>query len=214
MHSEMVNLNLDTLDALPKRCRGCVFWELSPLCADAVSSLSDSGLEKEAWLSQTLLDWGSCGKIAYHDKTVAGYVIYASPRVVPRAAEFPSGPASADAALLMTAHVSPLYRGKGIGRSLIQNAARDLTRRGIRALEAFADQKGEPDACLVPADFCRSVGFKTVCADRHYPRLRLDFRTVDERYSATASATPDVELEMENIDSFLHALLDEVSTKR
>ncbi|QSB05366.1 GNAT family N-acetyltransferase [Natronoglycomyces albus] len=213
MHSEMVSLNLDTLDALPKRCRSCVFWELSPRCADTAESIGDPGLEKEAWLSHTLLEWGSCGRIAYDDKTVAGYVVYASPSVVPRAKEFPSGPASADAALLMTAHVSPLYRGKGIGRALVQTVAQDLNRRGIRAIEAFADAKGEPDACLIPADFCRSVGFKTVCPDRHYPRLRLELKSGSERSAGSAVSEPEIDLEMENIDSFLHALLEEVRSR-
>jgi len=65
---------------------------------------------------------------------------------------------------------------------LIQGVARDLTKRGIKAIEAFGDAKaedpsGEDQGCLAPADFFLSVGFKTVRPHPRYPRLRLELRT-------------------------------------
>lgn len=168
-------MTLDTLDHLPRQCRGCVFWELSPDCGNADSG-GDFGLDKEAWVSSTLLEWGSCGRIAYVDHMPAGYVSYAVPKYVPRAVEFPTGPASPDAALLMTAHVVPAYANTGLGRLLVQACAQDLAKRGVLALEAFGDSRGEPGACVAPAEFFRAVGFKTVKAHPHYPRLRLDLR--------------------------------------
>ena len=62
----------------------------------------DVELEKEAWVSATLLEWGSCGKIVYVDSSPAGYLIYAPPVYVPRSLAFPTSPVSADAVLLMT----------------------------------------------------------------------------------------------------------------
>ena len=183
MHRRLVNLTLDSLDALPRRCRSCVFWELAPLCAEPGES-ADAALEKEAWLSQTLLEWGGCGRIAYDGETVAGYVTYASPKFVPRSMEFPSGPVSPDAALLMTAKVMPAFAGTGLGRQLVQAVASDVKRKGIHALEAFGDARGESNACLVPADFYRSVGFKTVRSDPRYPRLRLELQPPVARDSA------------------------------
>ena len=63
---------------------------------------------------------------------------------------------------------------------LIQGAAKDVMRRGVRAIEAFG-YLGDPDspkaACVVPAKFLTAVGFKTVREHRTYPRLRLDLRT-------------------------------------
>lgn len=188
----MGNLTLDTLDDLPRRCRGCVFWELSPECGKSAQS-HDPGMEKEAWVSATLLEWGSCGRIAYVDGVPAGYVLYAAPRHVPRAAEFPSGPASADAALLTTAHIVPAYSAMGLGRLLVQETARDLSRRGVSAIEAFGDNRGESGACVAPADFFRSVGFKTVKAHPHYPRLRMELRTTLQ--SDQGAAELDVEIE-------------------
>jgi GNAT superfamily N-acetyltransferase len=99
---------------------------------------------------------------------------------VPRAAAFPTAPIAADAVMLMTARVVPEYAGQGLGRVLIQVAAKDVMRRGIRAVEAFGylgDPRSQKAACLIPARFLTSVGFKTVREHRTYPRLRLDLRT-------------------------------------
>jgi len=168
---------LDNIDDVQDPCRACVFWELDQLTADHALDEGDTSLEKEAWLSATLLEWGSCGSVAYVDDVPAGYVLYAPPSFVPRAAMFPTSPIGADALQLVTARVVPAMRGHGIGRMLIQSAARGLVRRGYRAVEAFGDAtKGEP-SCLLPSGFLVSVGFKTVRPHRRWPRLRMDLRS-------------------------------------
>jgi hypothetical protein len=181
MSRRLVNLTLDTLEDLPQPCRQCVFWELDPVAAERACAVGDPGLEKEAWVSQTLLEWGSCGKLAYADGMPAGFVLYAPPAYVPRSSAFPTSPVSADAVLLMNAHVVTAFAGGGLGRMLVQGVARDLTKRGIKAIEAFGDAKfgeaGEADGCLAPADFFLSVGFKTIRPHPRYPRLRLELRT-------------------------------------
>src|ERR687894_715144 len=58
----------------------------------------------------------------------------------------------------------------------------NLTKRGIKAIEAFGDAKfGEAgegaEGCVAPVDFFLSVGFKTVRPHPRYPRLRLELRT-------------------------------------
>lgn len=133
----VANLTLDNLGDLPVRCRTCVFWELDPVAGQAAAEAGDLALEKEAWLSATLLDWGSCGKIVYVDSLPAGYLTYAPPTHVPRSMAFPTSPVSGDAVLLMTGRVAPEFAGTGLGRVLVQTAAKDLTRRGVRAIEAF-----------------------------------------------------------------------------
>jgi hypothetical protein len=179
----LVNLTLDTLEDLPRPCRQCVYWELDPVAAERACAAGDPGLEKEAWVSQTLLEWGSCGKLAYVDGMPAGYVMYAPPAYVPRSMAFPTSPVSADAVLLMTANVVTSFAGGGLGRMLVQGVARDLTKRGIKAIESFGDAKfGEGDdsdagGCVAPADFFLSVGFKTVRPHPRFPRLRLELRT-------------------------------------
>ena len=82
---------------------------------------------------------------------------------------------------------SRAFAGGGLGRMLVQGVARDLTKRGIKAIEAFGDAKfGEIDdrrrrsaAVAVsrrPTSSSRS-GFKTVRPHPRFPRLRLELRT-------------------------------------
>jgi hypothetical protein len=112
--------------------------------------------------------------------------MYAPPHLVPRSVAFPTSPVSPDAVLLMGGRVLEEFRGGGLGRMLVQGVAKDLTRRGVRAIEAFG--LGEQAAlasegydvvngCVLPADFLLAVGFKTVRPHHRHPRLRLDLRT-------------------------------------
>jgi GNAT superfamily N-acetyltransferase len=188
----IANITLDNLDDLPVRCRGCVFWELDPLHAERAAESGDPGIEKEAWLSSTLLDWGSCGKVVYVDGVPAGYVLYAPPVYVPRSVAFPTSPVSADAVILMSAYIAPDFVGGGLGRMLVQGVAKDLTRRGIRAVEAFGEAKWETPGCVLPADFLLAIGFKTVRPHHRYPRLRLELK-------AMVSWREDLEVALERL---------------
>ena len=112
-------LRLEAFEQLPKHARRCVFWEVDPSTLGREEHLTDPEFEKEAWLSMVMLEWGSCGQMAFSapvggrtdatdddpsegcaDAPCLGYAFYAPPGVVPRARLFPSGPVSADAVLL------------------------------------------------------------------------------------------------------------------
>jgi len=211
----LVNVTLDNLSDLPTRCRECVYWELDPVSGERARDSGAATLEKEAWVSDTLLEWGSCGQIIYVDGIAAGYALYAPPAYVPRAIAFATSPVSADAVLLMTAKLMPEFRGGGLGRMLLQGVARDVVRRGVKAVEAFgrADPLGERPSrdrgwaaapvpireephgdlgCLLPADYLLAVGFKTVRPHHRTPRLRLDVKT-------TISWKEDVEYAIERL---------------
>lgn len=216
MSRRLVNITLDNLDDLPSRCRGCVFWELDPVSGERACDAGDTDLEKEAWVSDTLLEWGSCGQIAYVDGVPAGYVLYAPPAYVPRSVAFPTSPVSSDAVLLMTARLLPEFTGAGLGRMLVQGVARDVVRRGVKAIEAFgrhsagpkrpAPMRGEwaapvraphPEnpaehSCLLPAEYLLAVGFKTVRPHPKTPRLRLDIKS-------TVTWREDVEYALERL---------------
>jgi hypothetical protein len=123
---------------------------------------------------------------------------------------------SPDAVLLMNARVLPEYTGGGLARMLVQAAAKDLTRRGVRAVEAFGFvpeaheffMPGERlPGCLVPADLLLAVGFKTVRPHHRYPRLRLELKTA-------LSWREDVEQALERILGSVRqpALASSVST--
>ena len=200
MSRRLAPLTLDNLSDLPEPCRRCVVWELDPVAARRAKEAGDTAFEKEAWVSATLLEWGSCGRIAYVDDQPAGFVTYAPPVFVPRSVTFPTSPVSGDAVLLMTARVLPAHAGGGLARMLIQATAKDLTRRGVRAIEAFGlvagggmtDVSDPGPSCLIPADMLTAVGFKTVRQHHRYPRLRLELKTA-------LSWREDVELALERI---------------
>ena len=192
MPRRLASITLDNLDDLPHKCRRCVFWELDPVNHARAQEAGDPALEKEAWISGMLLEWGSCGKIAYVDGVPAGYILYAPPLYVPRSVAFPTSPVSADAVLLMTAYILAEFQGGGLGRMLVQGVAKDLTRRGDKAIEAFGDLRGEGIPCMLPADYLLAVGFKTVRPHHHFPRLRLELK-------ATVSWREDVEVALERL---------------
>jgi GNAT superfamily N-acetyltransferase len=188
----VASITLDNLDDLPRRCRRCVFWELDPVARTKAEEAGDTEFEKEAWVSATLLEWGSCGKIVYVDGVAAGYVMFAPPAYVPRSVAFPTSPVSADAVLLMTGHVLPEFAGMGLGRMMVQSVAKDLIGRNVKAIEAFGDKKHEGFACVLPADHLLSVGFKTVRPHHRFPRLRLELKTA-------VSWREDVEVALERL---------------
>lgn len=198
MARRLVNITLDNLGELPFRCRSCVFWELDPVAGERARECGGTDLEKEAWISDTLLEWGSCGKLVYTDGVPAGYVIFAPPAYVPRSAAFATSPVSPDAVLLMTARLMPEFTGRGLGRVLVQAVAGDVARRGLRAIEAFGTHDAPSDdphrPCVLPAEYLLAVGFKTVRPHPHFPRLRLDLKS-------TVSWREDVEYALERLVS-------------
>jgi GNAT superfamily N-acetyltransferase len=193
----VVGVTLDNLEQLPKRCRRCVYWEVAPHLKAQAEEYGSTEVEKESWVSSVLLEWGSCGRIAYSDTLPVGFVFYAPPNAVPRARAFPTSPPGPDAVLLTAFQVLPEFRGGGLGRMLVQAVAKDLTKRGVKAIEAFGDadpaeEELEEHSCVVPAAFLQSVGFKTVRPHPKWPRLRLELRSA-------SSWKEDVEAALERL---------------
>jgi GNAT superfamily N-acetyltransferase len=180
MSRTAVRLTLDNLDALPAPCRTCLFWECDAVRRERVE---EPATEKEAWVSEVLREWGSCGRVALVDDRLVGYVLYAPASFVPGAAGFPTAPVSMDAVLMTTAYVDPAARGGGVGRMLVRAMARDLVERDVRAVEAFGhrpgrlDRSGREGRCTVPVDFLSGVGFRTRRPHPVTPRMRMDLRT-------------------------------------
>jgi hypothetical protein len=147
MSRRVVGLTLDNLDDLPARCRRCAFWELDPVSRTRAEESGDAALEKEAWVSAVLLEWGSCGRLIEVDGFTAGYVLYAPPAYVPRSVAFPTSPVSPDAVLLMTAHVLPEFIcGEGSDPSRSQGDRgvwrQSLGGRGLHFADGFPTVTG------------------------------------------------------------------------
>lgn len=182
MTRRIAPLTQDNLEDLPLhdgRCRTCVFWELDAVQRSRAEADGDPAREKADWLSRTLLEWGSCGRVAYVDDTPAGYALFGPPALLPGGSGFPTAPASEDAVLLATVRVLPEFAGAGLGRVLMQSVVKDvLERRDSRAIEAFGDVWGVPGRCVMPVDYLLGVGFKTHRAHARFPRMRLELRSV------------------------------------
>ena len=138
MSRRLANITLDNLGDLPPGAGGASSGNWTRSARPAHRKAGDPALEKESWVSSVLLEWGSCGKIAYVDGVPAGYMLYAPPQYVPRSVAFPTSPVSADAVLLMTAHILGEFAGGGLGRMLVQgdgqgpHPARRQGHRGLR----------------------------------------------------------------------------------
>ncbi|MFZ2503129.1 MAG: GNAT family N-acetyltransferase [Nocardioides sp.] len=175
MSRKVVRLTVDNYLAIDAPCSDGLFWELDPVRRARVRP-QEALAEKEAWISEVLRDWGSCGRVIEVDDEPVGFVLYAPPAFVPGAEGFPTAPVSPDAVVLTTGYVQPKHRWGGLGRMLIQGMARDLINRGgCVAVEAFGSTK---DSCQVlPVDFLGSVGFKTQRAHPKTPRMRMELKS-------------------------------------
>jgi len=172
---KLIPLGPETLDLVPMPCRRCVFWELGARARRRGSE--DAALQKEAWLSSVVLEWGPAGHVVSVDGEVAGYSLYAPTHVFDQVGSQAARPVSRDAVLLATLAVLPEFEGQGIGRVLLQTMARDLTKRKVRAVEAFADRAPTGRDCRIPAEFLEATGFQVVREHPRYPLMRMDLRT-------------------------------------
>jgi GNAT superfamily N-acetyltransferase len=136
-----------------------------------------AGAQKEAWLSSVLLEWGYVGHVITVDEVFAGYSIYGPATYLEQVGSQGARPVSRDAVLLATLAVEPEFQGQGIGRVLLQAMARDLTKRKIRAAEAFGDRAWKGRSCFIPSGFLEANAFQVVRDHPRFPLLRMDLRT-------------------------------------
>jgi ribosomal protein S18 acetylase RimI-like enzyme len=133
------------LKDIPESCRGCVYWE-SPSDfekgKDNPQKRAELEAKKREWFEKTLEEFGSCGKIVYHEGKPIAYAQYSSSERLPKAGTYESKPVGKlDEG---TVFLSCLYvadetmRDRGIGEQLLQNIVEDLRRRGFKAIETFA----------------------------------------------------------------------------
>ena len=172
MARRLVSLTLDNVDDLPSPCRSCAFWELGD------RSVRRGGQGRVA-VGGAAGVWTLRKDPVRRRRWSLAYALYAPPEFVEGRLGFGTAPISDDAILLMTARILPEYAAAGLGRILIQAVVKDtLSRRGIKALEAYGDVRAEPDGCVIPAEFLTAVGFKTKNKHPRYPLHRLELRNV------------------------------------
>jgi GNAT superfamily N-acetyltransferase len=164
------------LPMLPEPCVRCTFWEAS--LNDLASSADhlDRRQAKVEWAEAVTSHWGYCGVLALQEDIPIGHLCMAPAQFVPRLGAFATTPVSPDAAVILSARVAEEFRGKGIGRQLVQSAAGLAVRRDIRALEAVGTYHDSP-SCMLPVGWLEAVGFAVVRPHPITPRLRMDLQS-------------------------------------
>ena len=189
-------LSLDSVGQFTGHSRDCTFWAMDPAVASG-RGVADPGLEREAWLSELLLEWGSCGRMLWEGEALQGHALYAPPAQSARSRLYPTSPVSADAVLLMSIDVLERTAPWRLLTPLMNAVTGDLARRGVRAIEAFGYRDNEPDAdfdpalllrdnvsgaagdcspgrCMIPVGWLAGLGFQEIAPHHRYPRLRLE----------------------------------------
>jgi GNAT superfamily N-acetyltransferase len=173
------------LALLPDPCARCTFWEVSLGDLAAPDLHRDRAQLKREWADAVSRRWGYCGVIATEGDELLGYATMAPAQMVPRLGALDAvHPINPDAAVLLSTRVEEPYRGRGLGRQLIQAAAGLMVRRDIRAIEAVGSYREGP-SCISPVDFLQRVGFSVIRQHPVTPRLRMDLQ-------ATARWLPDL----------------------
>ena len=177
----IVDVTLDNLAQAPAEVRTAVYWELDR------DDCADPAFEKEEWFSSTLLEWGSCGKLALDDdETAIGFAQFAPASLFPRLAAFRCGRVSPDAVYMSYCYVDGTQRGRGLGGDLIRAVARDVVGRGFAAVEAIGDETWD-GGWVLPAQFLGASGFARIREDERFPLLRLDVTTSREPLAEAAA---------------------------
>ena len=164
------------LPSLPEPCARCTFWEASLTDLAAPADTPGPPAVKAEWAEAVTRHWGYCGVLALPGGHPIGHLSMAPALYVPRLGAFATTPVSPDAAVIMSARVVEEFRGKGIGRQLVQSAAGLVVRRDIRALEAVGTYHDGP-SCMLPAAWLEAVGFAVVRPHPITPRLRMDLQS-------------------------------------
>ena len=141
--------------------RRCTFWEVSLLDLAAPDLHRNRAEVKREWAEAVTRRWGYCGVIATEGDELLGYVTMAPAGLVPRLSALATTPVNPDAALLLSTRIEEPYRGRGLGRQLVQAAAGLMVRRDIRAIEAVGSYREGP-SCIAPAGFLQRVGFSVI----------------------------------------------------
>ena len=109
----------------------------------------------EGWFRELNSSWGTAGFVVRRGEEVQGFVVYAPPGCLSRAARFPLGPIDDEAVLL--AYTGGDTRTR---RRLLVRMLRDLRQRGVGRVEAIASDRGAPNH--VPTSFLLESGWRPV----------------------------------------------------
>jgi GNAT superfamily N-acetyltransferase len=190
-------LSPDALSSIHPQAGRSIFWELAPDAAAVVQASGDPGFEKEAWLTTTLLEYGTCGfslERSTRERAVAT-ILFCARENAPGAEQLPTSPVSDDAEVLTSLFIDPGFAGIGLESVLLDAAIMFLVEREARAVEAFGwrtdffaradvDEllegpvgnilRSASEIGLMSVPILESAGFKVIAEHPVLPRLRLE----------------------------------------
>jgi len=177
---DVEDIRKGNLKDIPESCRGCVYWEFPEdfeKAKDEPQKKLEFETKKREWFEKTLEEFGTCGKIVYHNSKPIAYAQYASSTRLPNVNHYeskPVGKLEEGVVFLSCLYVADeTMRGSGIGEMLLQNIIEDLRRRGFKAIETFA-RRSEANNPSGPMEFYIKNGFhikdKT---NSEFPLMRL-----------------------------------------
>jgi ribosomal protein S18 acetylase RimI-like enzyme len=135
---------------------------------------------KAAWFLKTLKEFGNCGKILYVDDKPIGYAQYSTPDKLPSTMEYGAeklGRVEENVAFISCLYISDEnFRGKGLGKRLLDEVVADLKKRGVKAVETFA-RKSSPKNPSGPIELYLRKGFRVkeeIKIDPDFALVRLN----------------------------------------
>ena len=173
-------LSVDDLGRLPAGCGGCVLWESGGERERRCGAVCDAELQR-AWVRRVTDEWGDCGRVAYEDDELLGFVKYAPSGYFPQSQTFAAAPTDVAVPLIACLHISPDARHHGLGTVLLRACLRDLVMRGERRVEAFGFTASDAvlqDMPMLGVPFLLRNGFVVSRPDPIYPLMRLDLRSL------------------------------------
>ncbi len=185
METMIKDVTESNLKDIPETCSYCIYWSLPEEFEKTKSKLSEKKQEltekKRLWILQTLKEFGSCGKILYHNNVPVGYAEYGPSNRFPQIKEYKSQPIGKieDGVVFL----SCLYiadenlRRKGLGEKLLDSVIAELKERGFKAVETYA-RKGSSENPSGPVELYLKKGFHIKNeANPEFPIVRLNLQS-------------------------------------
>jgi ribosomal protein S18 acetylase RimI-like enzyme len=182
MQVSIEDISRENLCEIPDPCRTCLYWE-DPAIGQCGKELSEAeriqrGARKAAWFQETLKEFGSCGKILYANTKPVGYAQYSTSARLPNVQAYRVkglGTEQEGVAFISCLYISDKkFRGRGLGRRVLDHVIADLRQRGLKAVETIA-RRGSTNNPSGPIELFLGEGFRIreeINSD--YALVRLD----------------------------------------
>ncbi|MDH5634594.1 MAG: GNAT family N-acetyltransferase [Candidatus Bathyarchaeota archaeon] len=178
----MEDITQGNLKDVPEPCKACLYWE-NPVLKGKQQSTTEKTMhtaEKAEWFLKTLKEFGNCGKIIYADNKPVGYAQYSSASRLPNTQEYGAkklGTTQDKVAFISCLYISNKdFRGKGLGKKLLDEVILDLKNRGFNAVETFA-RESSPNNPSGPIQLYLKKGFhvrERLETNHDFALVRLD----------------------------------------